>query len=31
MALLYGALSGLFAARNVRILTSRPRARLAVA
>jgi hypothetical protein len=31
MALLYGALSGLFTARSVRILASRPRARLAVA
>jgi hypothetical protein len=31
VALLYGALSGLFAARSVRILTSRPSARLAAA
>ena len=31
MALLYGALSGLFTARAVRILTSGPRARLAAA
>jgi hypothetical protein len=31
MALLYGALSGLFAARAVQILTSSPRARLAAA